>query len=70
MLAYEENLAHFGADELPVTARHALAAGSLAWDHRDPFDRMLAAQSILESIPLVSADAAFSGLAGLRTVWE
>jgi PIN domain nuclease of toxin-antitoxin system len=69
VLAYEENLAHLGAEELPVTARHALAAGSLAWEHRDPFDRMLAAQSILESVPLVSMDTAFSGLGGLRTVW-
>lgn len=69
VLAYEENLVHLGAEELPVTARHALAAGSLAWEHRDPFDRMLAAQSILESVPLVSMDTAFTGLAGLRTVW-
>jgi len=69
VLAYEEHLMHLDAHELPVSSRHALAAGVLAWDHRDPFDRMLAAQSILESMPLATADTAFRGLAGVRTIW-
>ncbi len=44
---------------LPITVRHAQSAGLLSWPHRDPFDRMLAAQSILEGVPLVSIDAVF-----------
>lgn len=41
----------------------------MTWEHRDPFDRMLAAQSILESLPLVTKDAAFADLPGLSTLW-
>lgn len=44
---------------LPITVRHAQAAGRLSWPHRDPFDRMLAVQAILEGVPLVSVDAVF-----------
>jgi PIN domain nuclease of toxin-antitoxin system len=47
-----------GFTTLDVSMVHALRAGRLAGDHRDPFDRMLAAQSILEGLPLLSADAA------------
>lgn len=69
LLGYAGHLSRLGARELPITSRHALAAGSLTWTHRDPFDRVLAAQSILEDVPLVSRDAAFSTLAGLRVLW-
>ena len=53
---------------LPVTYLHALRAGGLAADHRDPFDRMLAAQSELEAVPLISCDTAFASLR-VQTVW-
>jgi len=41
---------------MPVTPEHAQLAG--AWDlpHRDPFDRMLAAQAKLEKMPLATGD--------------
>ncbi|WP_310460564.1 PIN domain-containing protein [Sphaerotilus sp.] len=39
---------------------HALRAGSMTATHRDPFDRMLAAQSELEAMPLVTRDPAFA----------
>lgn len=67
--SYAEYLDRLGATELPVTGRHALLAGSMPWGHRDPFDRMLAAQAIAEDLPLVTADTAFSALAGLRLRW-
>lgn len=47
--------------ELPISTEHALAAGALRSDHRDPFDRMLIAQARLERMPVVTADAAFNG---------
>ena len=59
----------FQADALPVTTEHALLAGSLDWSHKDPFDRLLAAQAMVEDVPLVSADTAFSSLPGLKVVW-
>ena len=45
--------------ELAITTAHALRAGSLPIDHRDPFDRMLVAQAELESLPLITYDKAF-----------
>lgn len=45
---------------LPITARHALLAARLEWDHRDPFDRLLVAQAIEERCTIVSADHRFS----------
>ena len=45
--------------ELPITAAHALRAGSLPIPHRDPFDRMIMAQAELESLPLITDDRAF-----------
>src|SRR5271165_3218551 len=44
---------------LPVTMGHAQLAGLLKGNHKDPFDRMLAAQSLLENMPLVTNDPAF-----------
>ncbi|MBK8074522.1 MAG: type II toxin-antitoxin system VapC family toxin [Kineosporiaceae bacterium] len=60
LAAYSRHVSRLGAQELPVTSEHALLAGALDWAHRDPFDRMLAAQCLLESLSLVSCDSAFS----------
>lgn len=57
-----------GFAELPVDLRHGEKAGSWPQEHRDPFDRMLAAQSALEDVPLVTRDAAFTQF-GIQTVW-
>ena len=45
-----------GFTPLPITPEHAQLAGSWDIPHRDPFDRMLAAQSRIENIPLASVD--------------
>lgn len=47
---------------LPITLAHARLAGSLASSHKDPFDRMLAAQGLIEGIPVVTLDPAFRSL--------
>jgi PIN domain nuclease of toxin-antitoxin system len=39
-----------------------LNAATMAWSHRDPFDRMLAATALHRNLPIVSADAAFDGV--------
>lgn len=44
--------------ELPVNARHSLAAAYLPRHHGDPFDRMLIAQAQIEGLTVVSRDAA------------
>ena len=42
--------------EIPITARHGDRAGSLAPHHRDPFDRLVVAQALLEDLVLVTSD--------------
>ena len=42
--------------ELPITSAHAAAVSGLPDIHRDPFDRMLIAQAILEPLTLLTAD--------------
>ncbi|MGG1944784.1 type II toxin-antitoxin system VapC family toxin [Trinickia sp. NRRL B-1857] len=51
--------------ELAVTHRHVLALKGLAALHRDPFDRMLVAQSSAEGVPLVTADPLVMQYTGL-----
>lgn len=53
---------------LQVTAAHAWRAGELAWTHRDPFDRVLAAQAMQERMTLVSRDPVFAEIA-VSTLW-
>ena len=57
------------AESLDLTTAHALHAGSMPWNHRDPFDRLLAAQAIVENVVLVTADSAFTTNSAVRTAW-
>lgn len=57
---FEELVATDGFTPLAITARHALRAGTYPSTHRDPFDRMLAAQSELEAATLVTLDPALA----------
>ena len=45
-----------GYGELPITGEHAVTAGGLPPIHKDPFDRMLVAQSLTEGFTLLTAD--------------
>ncbi len=51
-----KNLVDEGFRELPVMARHTVATVTLPMHHRDPFDRLLVAQSRLESLRLLTDD--------------
>lgn len=53
---------------LPITLVHIARVSVLPFHHRDPFDRMLVAQSLTENIPLVSADAALDAY-GITRLW-
>ncbi len=57
-----------GLVELPITIAHAQRAGSMGGAHRDPFDRMLAAQSIGEETPILGRDPLLREL-GAALVW-
>ncbi len=49
-------LAVNGFVALPITVEHALRVAGLPPLHRDPFDRLLIAQALLEDVPLLTAD--------------
>jgi PIN domain nuclease of toxin-antitoxin system len=53
---------------LPIRPRHGQAAGALPGPHRDPFDRMLVAQALLEKLVLVSNEAVFDAY-GVSRLW-
>jgi PIN domain nuclease of toxin-antitoxin system len=57
-----------GFEHFPMTWQHSLLAGSYVSEHRDPFDRMLAAQSEIEKASLVTCDPAFAGF-GTTVFW-
>lgn len=56
------------AVELPITSRHARVAGQFDVEHKDPFDRIIAAQAFLEGLPLLSKDRALDAFPITR-VW-
>jgi PIN domain nuclease of toxin-antitoxin system len=53
---------------LPIDAAIALRAGRFTSDHRDPFDRMIAAQALAEDIPILSIDKKLDTF-GIRRIW-
>jgi len=57
-----------GFAELPVTVPHGLAAGDLAIAHRDPFDRLLIAQALVEDLTIASNERLFDA-AGVSRLW-
>ena len=61
-------MAEAGYTLLPITAAHALRAGRMIGDHRDPFDRMIAAQALAEDIPVISMDTKLD-VFGVRRLW-
>ncbi|MCL2088785.1 MAG: type II toxin-antitoxin system VapC family toxin [Oscillospiraceae bacterium] len=54
---------------LPINEVHAHYAGEFEWTHRDPFDRLLAAQSFFENLTLITNDPAFQTLPWVSTLW-
>jgi PIN domain nuclease of toxin-antitoxin system len=58
-----------GAAELPINTRHAHFAGKFEWAHRDPFDRLLAAQAFTDNLTLITNDEAFNSLSWVSVLW-
>jgi PIN domain nuclease of toxin-antitoxin system len=53
---------------LPVSWEHAARVEQLAWHHRDPFDRLLAAQALVERCPVVTHDRVMRRY-GIDVIW-
>ncbi|MFF1251972.1 type II toxin-antitoxin system VapC family toxin [Pseudarthrobacter sp. NPDC058329] len=67
--SFGRQVAHLYASELTVSSPHTLAAGQLDWDHKDPFDRILAAQAMVEGLTLVTADEDLQAFGSVATLW-
>ncbi len=65
---YNELVTADGFAHLPISYLHSLKAGTYSSEHRDPFDRMLAAQADLEKAVLVTLDTLFAGFQ-CRVLW-
>jgi PIN domain nuclease of toxin-antitoxin system len=65
---FVEELTKVGYVFLPISVEHAVRAGSMPGAHKDPFDRMLAAQAIHEDVGLLSNDEQLDAF-GVRREW-
>ena len=63
-----KKLAENRIEVLSITLDHVLRTESLPLHHRDPFDRMMIAQALVEDIPIISADAVFDSY-GIKRIW-
>ncbi|MCL2513355.1 MAG: type II toxin-antitoxin system VapC family toxin [Oscillospiraceae bacterium] len=66
---YFDILNGFGVIELPISAKHAHFAGKIEWAHRDPFDRLLAAQAFVDNMILITNDPVFQKLPWVTVLW-
>jgi PIN domain nuclease of toxin-antitoxin system len=67
--AMERSLADTGIEPLGISLQHTARIAELPPHHGDPFDRMLVAQALCESMTLVSRDRALKRY-GVRLLWE
>ena len=65
---FSDMLKEHGFHQLDISFRHASEVAGLPLHHRDPFDRLLIAQAIVENVPIVSRDRAFDPYAVTR-IW-
>jgi len=66
---YFDIIRDFEVDELSINIKHAHFAGKFEWTHRDPFDRLLAAQAFTENLTLITNDPAFNTLTWVSVLW-
>lgn len=67
-LDYPALMAANGFLTLEVGEHHALRAGLLPGEHRDPFDRLIAAQALAEGLTVVTRDPVFAAF-GCKVLW-
>ena len=66
---FDEQMQRNDVTLLSITLVHVARASTLPFHHRDPFDRMLVAQSLVEGIPVISADPALDAY-GVTRLWQ
>jgi PIN domain nuclease of toxin-antitoxin system len=63
-----EQLALNSIGLLPITLAHTVAVATLPFHHRDPFDRLLIAQALVEALPVISRDHSWDAY-GVKRIW-
>ena len=66
--AWSNIMAAMAVTELAIEAADAVLAGRLAWNHRDPFDRMIVAQAARRGLTIATRDADILGAALTATL--
>ncbi|HEV7288024.1 type II toxin-antitoxin system VapC family toxin [Sphingomonas sp.] len=66
--SFVDDVLRDGFSHLDVTARHGVHGGSLPGPHKDPFDRLIAAQALLEDMTVVTCDRQIAAF-GCETLW-
>jgi PIN domain nuclease of toxin-antitoxin system len=64
-----EAVEDLGIRILPYTSEHAFHLFELPLHHRDPFDRQIIAQALVEKIPVATPDEKFSLYSGVKIIW-
>jgi PIN domain nuclease of toxin-antitoxin system len=64
----QRGIAGNGFSVLPIEPKHTAALTTLPFHHRDPFDRLLVAQALVEQVPILSADTALDAY-GVNRIW-
>jgi len=62
------HVAALGAKVLAIEAAHVMRLETLPFHHRDPFDRLIICQAMVEQIPIVSVDSEFDAY-GVTRIW-
>ena len=57
-----------GLRALPIESRHTAALTTMPYHHKDPFDRLIIAQTMVENVPVVSVDSNFDAY-GVTRLW-
>ena len=65
---WERYVVTSGIEAIPIRIAHVMALGSLAEIHKDPFDRILVAQAMVERLPLVTKDSHLAKY-GIEVIW-
>jgi PIN domain nuclease of toxin-antitoxin system len=65
---WEKYVVETGIPILPIRSSHVLALGRLPGVHKDPFDRILVAQAVVENLPIISKDTVLAQY-GIAVIW-
>lgn len=68
LAAFTQDVVRDGFKILSVDARHGITGGSLEGRHKDPFDRLLAAQALLEDLVVITRDPEIAAF-GCKVLW-